>query len=142
MSKTPWMQNINGRKKFDLSFPRQVAVSFIVVAGISSYPLFVYASAEVTKACIAGAVISLANVFAGYAAIEYSINKSYTVFLKAVLGGTGVRMLAMLGVILVLIKFFRLNAVALVVSLMVFYSIFLILEVMFIQKKMTKKAEG
>jgi hypothetical protein len=136
------MQNTTGRKKFDLSFPRQVALSFIVVSGVASYPLFVYASAEVAKACIAGAVTSLANVIAGYAAIEYSIDKSYTVFLRAVLGGTGVRMVAMLGIIMVLIKFFRFHAVALVVSLMVFYSLFLILELMFIQKKMTKKAEG
>ncbi len=136
------MQNTNSRRKFDLSFPRHVAIAFIAVAGISSYPLFVYASAEVTKACIAGAVIGLANVFAGYAAIEYSIDKSYTVFLKAVLGGTGVRMFVMLCVILVLIKFLRFNAVALVGSLMVFYSLFLILEVMFIQRKMTTKAKG
>jgi hypothetical protein len=136
------MQNTSSRKKFDLSFPRHVAVTFIVVAGVSSYPLFVYASTEVAKACIAGAVISLANVFAGYAAIEYSIDKSYSVFLRAVLGGTGIRMLAMLCAILALIKVFRFDAVALVVSLMVFYTLFLILEVMFIQKKMSKKAEG
>lgn len=136
------MQNKGVRKKFDLSFPRQIAVSFILVAGISAYPLTVFASAEVVGACIAGAVISLANVITGYAAIEYSIDKSYTVFLRVVLGGMGVRMLVMLGVVMVLIKVFRFNAVALVVSMLGFYSLFLILEVMFIQKKMTKKAEG
>ena len=136
------MQNSSGRKKFELSFPLQVALSFLIVAGISSYPLLVYASADVAKACFAGAVISLANVFAGYAAIEYSIDKSYTIFLRAVLGGTGVRMAAMLCAILVLIKVFGFNAVALVVSLMTLYILFLVLEVMFIQRKMTKKAEG
>jgi len=136
------MQNKNSRKKYDLSFPRQVAISFIIVGGISAYPLIVFASTEVAGACVAGAVISLANVIAGYAAIEYSIDKSYTIFLRAVLGGMGVRMLVMLGVIMVLIKVFRFDAVALVVSLMGLYSLFLVLEVMFIQKKMTKKAEG
>ena len=136
------MQNENGKKKFDLSFPRQVAAALFIIAVLSAYPLFAYASADIVLACIAGAVISVVNAIAGYAAIEYSIGKSYTVFLKAVLGGMGVRMLAMLSIMLVLIELFRFKAVPLVVSLLGFYSLFLILEVLFIQKKMSTKAEG
>ena len=136
------MQNTSGKKKFDFSFLRQVAVYFFLFAGVSAYPLFAFASAEVAQACIAGAVISLANVIAGYAAIEFSVDKSYSVFLRTVLGGMGVRMLVMLGVVVALIKVFRFNSLALVLSLMVFYSLFLTLEVLFIQKKMTKRAEG
>jgi branched-subunit amino acid ABC-type transport system permease component len=136
------MQNESGKRKFDISFPRQIAVVFFVSAVVAAYPLFAFASTEVIRACIAGVAISLANVLAGYAAIEYSIDKSYTVFLKVVLGGMGVRMLAMLGALLILIKLFHFQAVPLVVSLMGFYILFLILEVMFMQKKMSKKAEG
>ena len=77
------MQNENNTRKFDVSFPRQIAVVVILSALLSAYPLFAFASAEVVRACIAGVTISLANVLAGYAAIEYSIDKSYTVFLKA-----------------------------------------------------------
>ena len=136
------MQNESGKRKFDISFPRQIAVVFFVSALLSAYPLFAFASAEVIRACIAGVLISLANVLAGYAAIEYSIDKSYTTFLKAVLGGMGVRMVVMLGALLILIMMFHFQAVPLVVSLMGYYILFLILEVLFMQKKMNKKAEG
>ena len=136
------MQNKSGKRKFDGSFPRRIAVVIILSAVFSAYPLFAFASAEVIRAYIAGVTISLANVLAGYAAIEYAIDKSYTTFLKAVLGGMGVRMLAMLGVLLILIKIFQYQAVPLVVSLMGFYILFLVLEIMFMQKEMSKKAKG
>ena len=136
------MQNESNKRKFDVSFPRQIAVVVILSGVLSAYPLLVFASAEVVRACIAGVAISVANVLAGYAAIEYSIDKSYTVFLKAVLGGMGLRMLAMLGALLMLIEVFHFHAAPLVFSLMGFYVLFLILEVMFMQKKLGKKAEG
>jgi len=136
------MQNESSKRKFDTAFPRHVAVVVVLSALLSAYPLYAYATAEVIRACIAGAVISVANVLAGYAAIEYSIDKSYTVFLKAVLGGMGVRMLAMLAMLVVLIKGFEFQAVPLVVSLMVFYTAFLVLEVLFMQKKLSNKSEG
>lgn len=136
------MQNESVKKKFESSFPRQVAAVLIVAAVLSVYPLRMYASTEIVLAFVAGAMISLANAIAGYAAIEYSIGKSYTVFLKVVLGGMGVRMLVMLSLMLFLIEVVRVQAVPLVVSLLGFYTLFLILEVLFIQKKMSSKAEG
>jgi len=136
------MQNESSIRRFDPAFPRHVAVIVVLSALLSAYPLIAYASAEVIRACIAGAAISVANVLAGYAAIEYSIHKSYTVFLKAVLGGMGVRMLAMLAALVALIKVFQFQTVPLVVSLMVFYTAFLVLEVLFMQKKLGNKSKG
>ncbi len=136
------MQNENSTRKFDFSFPRQVAFVFVVVAALSAYPLSAFASADVVRAVAAGSLLSLANVLAGYAAIEYSFDKSYTTFLKAVLGGMGVRLLAMLGGFLVMIEVFHFRVLPLVVSLFGFYLLYLILEVMFIQRKMNKKVEG
>jgi hypothetical protein len=54
----------------------------------------------------------------------------------------GVRLLAMLGGFLVMIEVFHFRVLPLVVSLFGFYLIYLILEVMFIQRKMNKKVEG
>lgn len=136
------MLNESGKKKVDLAFPRLVLVVFIGVLVLAAYPLASYASVEVTRAAIAGAALGLANVLAGYAAIEYAIDGSYTVFLKVVLGGMGVRLFALLGGMLLLIKVFHFHPVPLVISLLVFYTIYLFMEIMFIQKKMNKKAEG
>jgi hypothetical protein len=137
-----WMQKDNDITKFDYSFPRQVLLVFVGGTALAAYPLFTHGSADVIRAVAAGALLSLVNVLAGYAAIEYSFDKSYTTFLKAVLGGMGVRLLVMLGCFVVMIEVLRFRVLPLVASLFGFYLIYLILEVMFIQKKMNKRVEG
>jgi hypothetical protein len=121
--------------KIDLGFPRRIAVVLTIVTLVLVYPLAVHASEDVILATVAGAVLSTINVLLGYLAIEYSFQKSYTTFLKAVLGGMGVRMLLILGAMVFLILQYRMNAFALTISMFGFYVIFLVLEVLFIQKK-------
>ena len=87
-------------------------------------------------AAAVGAALSTLNVLAGFLAIEYAFEKSYTTFLKAVLGGMGVRMMVMLGALLALILLVHLHAVALTLSMLGFYLVYLILEILFIQRKM------
>jgi hypothetical protein len=125
--------------RVDLSFPTQVLMVLILGGAICAYPLWKLGSADVAVAVLAGGVLSTLNVLLGYLAIEYSFNKSYSVFLKAVLGGMGARMMLMLGALLVLIKVFGFNVVGLVVSLLSFYAIFLVLEVVFIHRKLMTK---
>jgi len=128
--------------KIDRGFPVQVATALGVSGGIAAYPLFRYGSAEIIEAAIVGALLSTVNVLLGYLAIEFSFEKSYTTFLKAVLGGMGIRMLGMLCMLIMLIKVFGFHAAALVTSLLGFYIIFLILEILFIQKKVVVKNRG
>jgi hypothetical protein len=138
------MQNATAgedKRKQDLSFVRQVVVAVIVIAGCAVYPLMVFASKEIVTAFIAGVLMSIINVLAGYAAITYSFDRSYTTFLKMVLGGMGVRMAVMLGMLVVLIELFHFHAVALAISLLGCYSTFLVMEVLFIQKKLNHKIQ-
>lgn len=121
--------------KIDRTFPKQILAALVVTAVVASYPLTRYGSAEVVLAVVVGAVLSTVNVLLGFLAIEYSFGKSYTTFLKAVIGGMGVRMILMLGALMLLIKMFEFHAVALTVSLLGFYVLYLVLEVMFIQRK-------
>ncbi len=121
--------------KIDWSFPKQVAVAFVIVAGLSGYPLVVYGTAEMLKSAITGAVLAMVNVLLGYAAIEYSFGKSTTTFFKYVLGGMGIRLLFMALALVVMIKFIGMHVGALIGSLGIFYVVFLTLEVLFIQKK-------
>ena len=125
--------------KADKRFPLQVLGALVVVALLGAYPTFRFASPEIVLAMGVGALLSTVNVLLGFMAIEYSFDKSYTTFLKVVLGGMGVRMALMLVALIVLIKVVELHAVALTVSLLSFYLIFLVLEVVFIQKKVTAK---
>lgn len=132
---------IDGRK-LDTSFPRRVFLTCGIVVILALYPLKMINDAGVTRAFVASAVLTLLNVLAGYTAIEYSFAKSYTTFLKAVLGGMGIRLLVMLGVMVVLIEIFEYPAAPLLVSALGFYLLYLVLEVVFIQRKVNIKSQG
>ena len=126
---------MNGAPKFRLQFPRQITASVAIVGVLASYPLALLATTEVMNAVIAGVLLSVLNVVMGYAAIEYSFDKSYTHFTQIVLGGIVVRLFVMSGLLLMLILVFKFHTVALVVSLFVMYVIFLTLEVLYIHNK-------
>ncbi len=130
-------RDVEGRKRLriDGGFLRRIALVIVVVGLLLAYPLATYASRDTIVATVAGAILSTVNVLLGYLAIEYSFQKSYSTFLKAVLGGMGVRMLLILGAMVFLILQYRVNAVALTFSMFGFTVIYLALEVLYIQKK-------
>ncbi len=128
--------------KIDARFPRQIALTLFVTFALAAYPLSRYGSPEVISAVVVGALLSTVNVLLGFFAIEYAFDKSYTVFLKAVLGGMGVRMVLLLGAMIVLILVFHMHTLALTISLLSLYVIYLVLEILFIQKKMFLRNQG
>jgi hypothetical protein len=119
-----------------------VAVVLACALLLLAYPLAVLASGEVRTAVAAGAALSTVNVMLGYVAIRYSFDKSHTIFLKAVLGGMGLRLLFMLGAFTALIVGFGLHPMALTLSLLGFYAVFMVLEIVFIQRRMTVRNRG
>jgi hypothetical protein len=128
--------------KIEKAFPRQILMILMVLGALAAYPLARYGSREVIVAVVAGVLLATANVMAGFLSIEYGFGKSYTTFLKVVLGGMGVRMLAMLLVMLLLLMVFHLHAMAFTVSLLGSYLIFLVLEILYLQKKVIVKNRG
>lgn len=129
-------------KKIDHSFFRNVAVSFAVIALGAAWPMARYGTPEILTACLAGAAISYANVIAGFFAIDYAFDRSFTVFMKAVLGGMGVRMCVSAAALVVMISLLHLHVAALIMSLMFFYVINLTIEILFLQKKMDLRTES
>ena len=128
--------------RVDPRFPRQVAWTLVAAAVALAWPLWAAGSPAVVAAVALGAAMSTINVLLGYLAIEYAYDKSYTTFLKAVLGGMGLRLLGMLGAMVVLITVFGVHAVALTVSVLGFYAVYLVLEILFIQKKVVSRQQG
>ncbi len=120
-----------------MSFPKQVFLTLLSVSVVASYPLYAYGNKEILVAAIVGATLATVNVLFGYMAIERSFNKSATVFLKVVLGGMGVRMFVLAGIFLLLIKVAGLHVLALVGSMGIFYALYLTLEVLYINKKVS-----
>ncbi len=126
----------------DVRFPLQVGGTLAAVACLAAYPLARYASGEVVTGVLLGAALSTVNVLLGYLAVEYSFEKSYTVFLRTVFGGMGLRLLFMVGAMIALIMLGNVHAVALTVSLLSFYVIYLVLEILFLQRKVMAKSQG
>lgn len=125
--------------KFDKSFFKNILIVLAVSTVLAVYPLITYAADEMLLAIIAGVIISTLNIFLGYITIEYAYSKSMTGFLKWILGGIGIRMLIMLGALLFVIKILQLHLIAFMISLFAFYAIYLVLEILYIDKKVRSK---
>lgn len=120
-----------------MSFPKQVFVTMAAISAAGAWPLAAWGTPEVVTAAAAGGAMATANVLAGYAAIRRSVGKPMTTFLKYILGGMGIRLLALTGLLLLLTKVAGLPPVALVASLGVFYAAYLALEVIYIQQQLS-----
>jgi hypothetical protein len=125
--------------KIDWNFLRLVAFCFTASALLTYYPISQFATDEVIKSIIAGGVISLLNLLLGYFAIEISFERSHTTFLKYVLGGMVGRLMLMWGVLLILIRLYDFHSASLMLSLLFFYVMNLVLEIFYLQKRVSTK---
>jgi hypothetical protein len=106
---------------------------------LTFYPISEFSTATVTRSIIAGGVMSLLNLLLGYLFIELSFEKSHTTFLKYVLGGMVARLFLMWGVLLLLIRVYQFHAASLMLSLLFFYILNLVLEIFYLQKRVSTK---
>lgn len=125
--------------KWDWSFPRQISLALTGSFLIAAYPFAAYGDREIFKAVIAGAALSTFNIMLGYIAIEYAFSKSMTTFTNTVIGGMGFRLLLLLAAMLFLVAGVHLHTAALTISLFYFYAVYLVLEILYIQKKVLTK---
>jgi hypothetical protein len=125
--------------KVDWSFLRLVVYCFAGAAVLIFYPISGFATSEVICSIIAGGVMSLVNLLLGYLAIEISFERSHTTFLKYVLGGMVGRLLLMWGVFLLLIRLYSFHSASLMFSLLFFYIMSLVLEIFYLQKRISTK---
>ncbi len=114
-----------------------LAYSGITAALILALGMF--ANPDHRSSAGAAAAVSLVNFMLGFLAIEYSYERSHTTFLKVVLGGMIVRLLAMTAAVVVLIKVYELDALALMLTLLGYYAVNLVFEVVLLQKKVSLK---
>ena len=125
--------------KIDWSFLRLVIFCFAGAAVLTYYPISEFATSEVMHGIIAGGVMSLINLLLGYMAIEISYERSHTTFLKYVLGGMVGRLMLMWGALFILIRFYHFHSASLMLSLLFFYIMNLVLEIFYLQKRVTSK---
>jgi hypothetical protein len=125
--------------KIDWSFLRLVMYCFTGAAVLTFYPISEFATAEVIRSIVAGGIMSFVNLLLGYLAIEGSFERSHTTFLKYVLGGMVGRLMLMWGVVLLLIRVYEFHSASLMLSLLLFYAMNLVLEIYYLQKRISTK---
>ncbi|MEK6565248.1 MAG: hypothetical protein AABZ41_00930 [Bacteroidota bacterium] len=125
--------------KLDWVFLRRMIVGYVGLTAIALYLVSSYGEPEHLQSVIAGSIVSAVNFLLGFLAIEFAFEKSHTTFLKVILGGMGIRLFAMTGVVLVLIKIQHYDSLSLMLSLLGYYALNLTLEISFLQKKVSLK---
>ena len=125
--------------KFDPTLPKRIILLVLLIAVLAAYPLFKAGDREITVGFITGCLISLVSVTVGYLLIEYGIEKPNAIFLKIILGGMVARLILIPAVVVVLIRVFQFHLISLTASLFCSYFLFLIVEILFLNKKLALK---
>ena len=102
---------------------------------IAAYPLAEYGRKDVLIAVVAGATLGTMNILMGVASIDRAFRKPMTAFTASLIGGMGIRLLVLLTALTVLIAWAKVNVYALTFSLLYFYAVYLVAEIVYIQKK-------
>jgi hypothetical protein len=125
--------------KVDWGFPKRVLLICAVLVVLGLYPLLTYGTPEIIAGVIAGSVLAILNVLFGYFSIEYAKGKSNTTFLKAVLGGMGIRLVVSLTAVLILVRVFDFHIVSLVSSFLILYFSFMFPLILMYHKKLSMR---
>jgi hypothetical protein len=125
--------------KIDWAFLRLVLYCTLGVAGLVVLPMALLADHEVVRSVVASGVASLIHLLVGYTLIEVGFDKPNTTFLKIILGGTLLRMIVLVGIVFVLIRFYQFHAMSLMISFLMYYVLNLVLEIYILQKKVALK---
>jgi hypothetical protein len=126
-------------KKIDWTFIRLVLLCYATLIMLACYPVSEFATVPIVKGIAVGVGMSLVNIVLGYAFIEASFGKSHTTFLTYVLGGMVVRLLLMWGALIIFLCEFSFHTASLMITLLLFYVVNLVLEILYLQKRVEIK---
>ncbi len=108
--------------------------SFLILIGGVIFGAIVFPNA--TNSILFGAIICFLNSISGFLAIEYAFKKSQNTFLMITFGMMGARLALMLLAVFFMISFFNYPKIETLLSLFVFYSVYLFFEIFYLQKKL------
>ncbi|CUU01440.1 hypothetical protein JGI1_00251 [Candidatus Thermokryptus mobilis] len=120
-------------------FVKYISVVALVTWALILYPLFKFGSDGFITSFAVGSLISLINSIVGFLVIKHGMAKSDREFFKLTIGSIGLRLFLIAGLILILLKFLNFEIYGLVISLLLFYFLFLAVEIVFFAKLKTKR---
>jgi hypothetical protein len=124
-----------------VSFSRYaVIVSGVVVASLALVWWLPSLDAPTRQAATMGGILAGGNSLAAYGLALWAGSRSTAVFMRAVLGGMVGRMAVMLGAVVAAVLVFDLPRVALAVSLLAYFVLFLAFELSVLHRSPDKTA--
>ena len=99
--------------------------SFSLMSGLSFFSIMI------------GFAITTFNFIIGLTSIKIGLHKSQEAFFKIILGGMTARLLLMLSVVFISLKFLNINKNSFIFSILFFYILYLIIEIIFLYMKKT-----
>jgi len=127
-------------KNVALRFPKY---SFAIIAGIliiSVYPVYSLGGLDILVAVLVGGLIAVVNAAAGFLSIIYAFDKSNTTFIKVIVGGMGIRLMALAAIVFIAFKVLALNVVAFTISLFFFYFLSAAAEIIFLNRAAAQRS--
>ncbi|HMT11211.1 MAG TPA: hypothetical protein PKA39_06260 [Ignavibacteria bacterium] len=119
----------------DLNFLKYAAIISLILIAAASYPVYKYATEIQIYSFAAGYAISLLNALLGYKLNTMAFGKPTKSFMMLVFGGMGIRLLIVMLILLIILVYSPLDSMSLVGSVFFFYTVFIILEIYFLQKQ-------
>ncbi|MBT8379244.1 MAG: ATP synthase subunit I [Ignavibacteria bacterium] len=120
---------------------------FIVISSILSLMVIVtlYYSSVLNftqfYSILIGALIVLLNFFIGFLFIKFSLDKSNKLFITMLWGGMAFRLVFVLFLVVIMLKFLELNTFGFIFSILFFYVFYLIIEILYLNLKKTEHFE-
>jgi ABC-type thiamin/hydroxymethylpyrimidine transport system permease subunit len=122
-------------------FVKHVVIATLIVIVIASYPVSVYANKVQVYSIISGFVIGLLNALIGYKLNSIAFTKPNKSFMAIVFGGMGLRMLAILILLLILLYIANLDEITLIASVFFFYVLYAAIEIIHLNKAQSRSKQ-
>ena len=123
-------------------FFKQIGLTLGIAVVLLAYPVYARWGWDVLLTAAIGCGISTVNVLVGGASAVWAFDKPQAVFLQILLGGMGLRMLGVLVVFIGIVRLTDQSVLVLGASLFMFYLIYQILEIRFLDRRASGGHQG
>ncbi len=123
---------MNKAEKF---LSKSILIPFVLFLILIAVYSFSFVSEAFFKSVIVGGAISTFNFLLGLFAVKIGLNSSRDLFLKAILGGMVLRLFLLLVLVFISMKFLNINENSFIFSILFFYILYLIIEIIYLYMK-------
>lgn len=126
-----------------MSLGRYALIVTVLLAGsfAVAWPLLRSLEPAGRRAAALGGALAAANSIAAYFTALWAEGRSNVAFMRAVLGGMGVRMALLLGAVVAAVVWFSLPRLPLALSLVAYFTVFLVLELSVLHRRTSARTQ-